>query len=475
MKSRIAIQLETKGRELQGKLWLAKQLVSDGYEVVIGEAPELMGSLDLIRPDVLIVVSAGGNRQKVNALQALRAAGVVVVVLDVEGGVFRTDEGYSVRLGPEVLDQVDRFLAWGPRPAELVTQMTGFPAENVSVTGEPKFDLLSERYRGYYEDDARTLRDEYGDYALINTNFGMANHFDTSIKEHLMTDDDVSRIRKPIEEFEFVEFQALLIREFIDAVSHLAGLYQDMNFVIRPHPSESHRVYEESFPPTDNVFVTSRGNVHSWVLGAKCVIHNNCTTAIEALLLECPAIAYCPIHLEDYDLILPNEVSHKVATYSQLAELVGRARAAALPAGLNSLGKHARETFELYFYNTDGLGAQRVSRLIGDVLKNKPDSVVQSRLKEAVSTKARVKRTVNAGLGWSGAESLERLLVKMAGRGSAYAYRRQKFPGLSHNEVSDTLKMMDRVDRDSDLGGMYIERIPTARDCFVIKRGESAI
>lgn len=55
----IALPIETKARELDGKLWLAKNLIARGYKVALGKCSEIMGNLDIICPDVVFAVSAG--------------------------------------------------------------------------------------------------------------------------------------------------------------------------------------------------------------------------------------------------------------------------------------------------------------------------------------------------------------------------------------------------------------------------------
>ncbi len=50
------------------------------------------------------------------------------------------------------------------------------------------------------------------------------------------------------------------------------------------------------------------------------LIHNGCTTGIEAALLGHPAIAYRPAISEVYDQFLPNSVNYQADTENQLIE-----------------------------------------------------------------------------------------------------------------------------------------------------------
>lgn len=459
----VAIPIETKSRELDGKIWLAHHLVRQGFRVVLGQESEVMKSLDVISPDVLLSVSAGGTLAKAKLLASLREQGVTICVLDVEGGIFRTDEGYSVRLGPEILENVDYYFAWGNGPAELVSELAGFPENRVVVTGDPKFDLLSPAYRNYYQEDANRLKREFGDYVLVNTNFGMANHFDQKIKENLMTSEYVSRLRKPDEEFGFVEFQKKLLNEFIRSVKNLSASYKKVNFVVRPHPSENVHTYEKALEGYENVFARQEGDVHGWVSGAKCIIHNNCTTAIEAVLMGTTAIAYCPIRMEGYDLILPNPISMEASSQEELDSLVWRSISGdfGVESGVESLEQNKRKLLERYFNNTKGDGAQRISSALSEMFVSDRSKRKEDPVKMEVDWIVKVRRFGNKSLGITATETLERSAKILVGRHKALKYGEQKFSALASSEIRRKIEDMSEV-----VGGM-------AKDEITIRKVES--
>ena len=51
----------------------------------------------------------------------------------------------------------------------------------------------------------------------------------------------------------------------------------------------------------DNVFVENEGEVVPWILGAKCLIHDHCTTSVEAHMMNIPVINYVVNDQEDHD------------------------------------------------------------------------------------------------------------------------------------------------------------------------------
>ena len=62
------------------------------------------------------------------------------------------------------------------------------------------------------------------------------------------------------------------------------------------------------------------GNVVPWLLTADALIHNGCTTAVEAAVTGTPAIAFRPVKADPYDLDLPNGLSHEATNVGELCE-----------------------------------------------------------------------------------------------------------------------------------------------------------
>ena len=67
--------------------------------------------------------------------------------------------------------------------------------------------------------------------------------------------------------------------------------------------------------------VTNDGAAVPWLLAADVVIHNGCTTGLEAYLLERPVLCFQPITDPEFDLDLPNGVSEPAGSISELLAL----------------------------------------------------------------------------------------------------------------------------------------------------------
>jgi hypothetical protein len=115
----------------------------------------------------------------------------------------------------------------------------------------------------------------------------------------------------------------VLFQYFRELVPVLAGALPNHSVVVRPHPSEDHQAWRDAARDHDNVHVLNEKSVIPWLIAAKALIHNGCTTAVEAAVLGVPAVAYRPVTRKGCDFEFPNELSHQVY---DLQDLLGAVR-----------------------------------------------------------------------------------------------------------------------------------------------------
>ena len=106
----------------------------------------------------------------------------------------------------------------------------------------------------------------------------------------------------------------------------MAAAFADYTIVVRPHPVEKHAPWEAIASRHPRLVVEQTGNVLSWLLAARALVHNGCTTGVEAYALGVPAMAYEPVPNERFDSELPNAPRAARATLAALErELACRA------------------------------------------------------------------------------------------------------------------------------------------------------
>ncbi len=101
----------------------------------------------------------------------------------------------------------------------------------------------------------------------------------------------------------------------------LAKAFPDYTIVVRPHPTENPQVYHDIASGCEGVKVTNEGNVVPWLLATRALVHNSCTTGVEAYMMRVPAVTYRASINETYDFgfyRLPNLISHTCFNLTEL-------------------------------------------------------------------------------------------------------------------------------------------------------------
>jgi len=269
--------------------------------------------------------------------QIMRNLGHEIAAWDEEALVHLPPETYfSRRLSPVAMTFVPHMLAWGQDNAELWKQYPHLPdGAEIHVTGNPRNDLLRPEIRPYYEETVGELRKKYGDFILINTNFNHVNAFYPRLNLFVPNDKPRGEPRQGraakgmSREYAegFRDHKQAIFEKFQKLIPALEKEFQKYNIVVRPHPTENQEVYRQISAECKQVKVTNEGNVVPWLMAAKALIHNGCTTGVEAYVMGVPAISYRSTVNDFYDLgfyRLPNLLSHQCFDFEELRLVLGK-------------------------------------------------------------------------------------------------------------------------------------------------------
>ena len=315
------IPVEVKVRELQAKILLACLAAERGFHIVLGEAHAVRDSLHQLPAGV--VLEKGVAPAKVESFAHFRTMGNKVVSWCEEGLVFFNDEDYVRRkVSQEDLEKVEFFFAWGIYHADVISKSFPVMKDRIISSGNPRLDLLRPEFRNIFNDAAQEIRSRFGPFILINTNFSHCNH-----KKGPGAYFDLLRATGKIKTTEEEEFTAgwmahkkLLFDAFVPMIRKVKESFPEHKIIVRPHPGEDHQVWENFFKENPSIVVWNEGAVIPWIMASSVLIHNGCTTGIEAALLDHPAIAYRPVISEVYDQYLPNSVNYQVDGDEQLID-----------------------------------------------------------------------------------------------------------------------------------------------------------
>ncbi len=222
---------------------------------------------------------------------------------------------------------------------------------------------------------------------------------------------------------------------FKELIPILEQAYPEHTIVVRPHPTENQEVYNDIAAKCQRVRVTNEGNVVPWLMATDVVIHNGCTTGVEAYMMGVPAISYRAKINEKYDLgfyRLPNLISHQCFDVDQLQETLTKILKGELGA---ADGEERRELVNHYLAAQDGpLACERIVEVIEKKMASQPELP-----KPPLSD-----RILGRGLAnW-------RLLAKYIrqhwpGRHAPPEFHRHRYPGISLEELTNRITKFQNV------------------------------
>ncbi|MGE0487161.1 MAG: surface carbohydrate biosynthesis protein [Gammaproteobacteria bacterium] len=329
MTTTLYLPVENQVRELDAKLLFAGLAATRGYRVVLGNKQLLHFALPRFEPGVFIAKSMRARGKLM--FDIIRGLGHELVAWDEESLVrFDSPEYYAWRFSPPTFNAIRHLFAWGEDDAAM---FAAYPGSDGSVaihaTGNPRMDLLRPRLAGFFADECAALARRYGRYVLVNTNFSFVNPFLAAhalVLEPGASGERESRVAHGMSA-EFARgmyaHQERIFEHFRALLPRLAAALPDTRIVLRPHPSENHEVWRELLAPHANIEVCHEGNVIPWLMSAALLLHNGCTTAVEASLAERPVVAYRPVRSETFDYALPNGLSHQADTIDEVIDTVG--------------------------------------------------------------------------------------------------------------------------------------------------------
>jgi surface carbohydrate biosynthesis protein len=332
-KALLIIPVENQVRELDPKLLLTCIAARHGFASIIGSRREIHFHITAFPRGIYLSKSITAASDMM--FRIMRDLGHEIVAWDEEALVHLPAETYySRRLSPVAMKYVSHFLAWGEENAELWRQYPHFPERGkIEITGNPRNDLLRSEMRAYYRDEVDRIRERYGKFILVNTNFNHVNAFTPvqNLFQPVTHPDETPQMGRAAKgmthdyaEGLFVHKQAIF-DHFQKMIPELDQMFQGYSIVVRPHPTESQAIYHRIASRCRNVQVTNEGNVVPWLMACQALIHNGCTTGIEAYAMGIPTISYRATVDARYDegfYRLPNLVSEQCFDLDELKSML---------------------------------------------------------------------------------------------------------------------------------------------------------
>jgi surface carbohydrate biosynthesis protein len=328
-KPTLIIPVENQVRELDPKLFLASTAAARGFPCVVGSRREIEFRIDAFPRSIYL--SKSMTVRSALFFTVARKLGHEIVTWDEEALVHLPSKIYfSRRLSPLAIRYVSGLFAWGPDNATLWESYAGLPSTTpIHITGNPRADLLRSETRSFYWQEVEEIRKKFGDFILVNTNFNHVNAFYPSMNLFRPAKRPGQRPKfgraargMTLEYAEGLrDHKQAVLEDFKKTIPALEREFPHCNIVVRPHPTENQDTYRRIAAQCSHVHVTNEGNVVPWLLATKAVVHNGCTTGLEAYVLGVPAITYRATVNETYDngfYRVPNLLSHQCFDHEHL-------------------------------------------------------------------------------------------------------------------------------------------------------------
>ena len=443
MKKSLISPVENQVREFDPKLLLACIAARRGFSAMIGSRWEIDNRIASFPRSVYLSKSMTARGGKM--LQIMHKIGHEIVAWDEEALVHLPPETFfSRRISPTGIKHVSHLFAWGQDNADLWRQYPNLSSETpIHITGNPRGDMLRPEMRDFYAKEIKALHKAYGDFILINTNVNHVNAFypHQNLFLPVKGPGEIPRFGKAARGMsrEFAEglraHKQALFNDFKKLIPSIAKAFPDRTLVVRPHPTENHGIYRKIAASCGRVQVTNEGNVVPWLLAAKVLVHNGCTTGVEAYAMRVPAIAYRKSVNEYYDngfYRLPNLLSYQCFNFEELRSTIEKIIAGELGA---ADGGERQLNIDRYLAAQDGpLACERIVDVLEKMTQGRselPKPDLLDRLE-----------------GWSianGRRLVKGLLSYLPNTHNRPEFQRHRFPGISLDALNEKIERIQQI------------------------------
>ncbi len=430
---KLLIPVESQVREFDAKLLIACVAAEAGFEAIIGSRAHIHHYASRVRGGIYIAKSMRQISSRM--FNIINQLGHRIVAWDEESLIRMPDaEYYANRLSPDTFKHIEHLFAWGENDADVFKNYPHYENQPVHIYGNPRVDILRPELKDYFSPQVTKIREVYGDYILVNTNFNVVNHFlpnvvQKSTKSHFIN--------------QRLEYKRKLLNEFIDAITMLSNAFTDYNFVVRPHPSENINFWKTKVGRLANVHVINDGNVINWIMASNGLISNGCTTSIESTIIQKPTIGYYPIPDINIDGPLPKKVSRITTTKNQLADCVDEI--------INNQ----------YQITSDSIEALKphIANLSGEFSVDRIVNTLTESYSGAIASQSLSMKYIKGKIHNESRTLVKKLNSLKKNHINSESFHKYRFPSLMENEISDNIKRYaDTMNRFSSISVQKIDK-----------------
>lgn len=302
-KTRIAIIVEVKKREMPFMSILQAALKQKGYEVkLIPFRSMCTWRLLFFRPDIVLVNGLRTEdpyfiKQVYIPKKCFKAR--IACYYSEQVGYYNQSiaDGYN---NPLILENVDFHVAWGPRFTKDLLEM-GVPRERLWYIGSVQYDI--DKY----------LRKTPND---IKKGLSKKYHIPYEKKWVVYADNIIEKYQKE-------GLYAIRRRDTYEMVERVAKINPDCHIVFRHHPDTPVTEIEDAkkrFARIDNVSVISEGHIFDWTCSISALIMWISTSSLQAMFMDKPVFGFMTSDGKNLEKYWYKDIFQ---TYNNAEELAG--------------------------------------------------------------------------------------------------------------------------------------------------------
>ncbi len=321
----IYLHTEIAARELDSKILLAVLAAARGHQVIVSDIETIEKGIcrGKLAPGIFHTKSLTPGDSKITRHQNIIDNGSLVTSIDEESclDTYGYDKFARIRYSEKSIDQSSAVFGWGPEDAEALKRIYPKYSSKIHMTGSPRADLWKPIFSDFWDAPKGKPNKPF---LLIPSKMGFANEI-KSFHEIVKIFKSGGYLKRDPDLLEYtfgnISENYRKMFAFIEAIKYLAKNNNGFDIVLRPHPVENIETWKILLKDIANVHVIQEGSINPWINNSFAVMHNSCTSAIEATVFKKPVITYIPFE-QKYTSELPNELGQCVKSLEDLSSKV---------------------------------------------------------------------------------------------------------------------------------------------------------
>ncbi len=435
----IYLHVEISARELDSKLLIATLAAARGHQVIVSDIEIIEKGLrkGVLPSGIFHTKSLTPGKSKIDRHNSIINEGSKITSIDEEGGltVHRYDEVAKIRYSEETINQSSAVFGWGDEDFETLKKKFNKCSDKFYKTGSPRADLWKSTFFDYWSLPKNAPKKPY---LLISSNMTVCDskffHERVSIARSGGYYDRLPELFKRT--FMTRSQDYLKAIAFIEAIKYLSEHNNGYDIVLRPHPIENVDGWKILLEGIPNVHVIREGSISAWVQNSFAVMHNGCTTAIEASISQIPLITYASPGLE-YHNNLTNELGFRVETKENLLNKINSLYDNIKFENTKNLTEQISNKISKKIYlDENELAAEKMIKIWESLSNNELSNSINLMKLNFFIFKMKINKLIG---------NLLRKLFPARFGNLGYRKKNSKFPALDKIDISERIKKLQQI------------------------------